>query len=291
MSLVDTLGPTLRFFDLNKDPFAPTADPEFFCFTIEYERCIFGLKRSIDARYGIVLILGHYGTGKTSLMRALMSHISHRHQLYQTALISSPNPEWTGKCLMSAICEQFRIPIPEGATLQQSQNAFNRFLFDHRHKINTLIIDDAQNLERREHIELLRLLQNLETPQHKLLNVVLFGQLELIPLIKAHPNFEQRVNNAFALKAMSYPDMKAMIRYRLAKAGHPPNEDLFDEESFRAIYQYSEGIPREVVAICRNSMTIAHRIQRRAIQGSIVHYAVNHTMVKGLMAMEIAPNN
>jgi general secretion pathway protein A len=282
--MLSTLGPTLRFFRLEKDPFAPTADPEFFYFTIEYERCIYGLKRSIDARYGIVLILGNYGTGKTSLMRALLSHISRRNQLYQTAIVSSPNPEWSSQCLMEAICEQFRISAPRGASLHQYQNAFNRFLYVNRSKVNTLIIDDAQNLEKREHIEILRLLQNLETPQHKLLNVVLFGQLDLIPQIRAHPNFEQRVNNAFVLKAMSFDDMKAMIRYRLAKAGYPAGEEMFDEESYRAIFQYTEGIPRETVAICRNCMMIAHRIQRDKIQNSIVHYAVNNTMVKGLSA-------
>jgi type II secretory pathway predicted ATPase ExeA len=62
---------------------------------------------------------------------------------------------------------------------------------------------------------------------------------------------------------------------------------MFDEDSYRTIYQYSEGIPREVVAICRNSMMIAHRIQRDKIQNSIVHYAINNTMVQGLLTEEV----
>lgn len=282
--MFDTLAPQLAYFHMNRDPFAPTADPEMFYFTIEYERCIYGLKRSIDARYGIVVILGSYGTGKTSLMRALLAHISRRDQLYQTAIISSPNPAWTSHCLMEAICDQFKITVPRGSSLHQYQDAFNHFLFENRNKINTLIIDDSQNLEKREHIELLRLLQNLETPQHKLLNLVLFGQMELVPLIKAHPNFEQRVNNAFVLKPMSFDDMKAMIDYRVAKAGYPQGESLFEEDSYRTIYQYSEGTPREVITICRNSMMIAHRIRRDKIPNSVVLYAINHTMAKGLMS-------
>jgi len=183
---------------------------------------------------------------------------------------------------MEAISEQFRIAVPRGSSIHQYQNAFNRFLYENRNRVNTLIIDDAQNLEKREHIEILRLLQNLETPQRKLLNLVLIGQLELIPLIKAHPNFEQRVSNAFVLKGMSYEDMKSMIKYRLAKAGYTQENDLFDEEAYRSVYQYSDGIPREVVTICRNSMMIAQRIHREKIQNSIVLYAMNHTMVKGL---------
>ncbi|GMV66540.1 MAG: hypothetical protein AMXMBFR75_23360 [Candidatus Hinthialibacteria bacterium] len=284
--MFETMAPQLEYFGLSRDPFAPTADPELFHFTIEYERCIYGLKRSIDARYGIVVILGNYGTGKTSLMRALLSHVSRRNQLYQTAIVASPNPAWGTDCLMEAICEQFRIAVPPGASLLKYQNAFNQFLYQSRNKINTLIIDDAQNLEKREHIEFLRLLQNLETPQYKLVNLVLFGQLELIPLIKAHPNFEQRINNTFVLKPMSYEDMKGMIRYRLAKSGYSSSVDMFEEESYRTIFQYSEGIPREIVSICRNSMMIAHRIRRDVIQNSVVLYAINHTMAKGLMSQE-----
>ena len=49
---------SFRFFGLERDPFAPTADPAFFYFTLEFERCLFGLKKSIDSRYGIVLIFG-----------------------------------------------------------------------------------------------------------------------------------------------------------------------------------------------------------------------------------------
>jgi type II secretory pathway predicted ATPase ExeA len=284
----DSLAPQLSFFHLERDPFAPTADPELFYFTIEYERCIYGLKRSIDARYGIVMILGNYGTGKTSLMRALLAHISKRSQHYQTAIVASPNPAWTSNCLMESICEQFRIEVPRGSSLLQYQNAFNRFLYESRGLVNTLIIDDSQNLEKREHIELLRLLQNLETPQHKLLNLVLFGQLELIPQIQAHPNFAQRVNNAFVLKPMSYEDMKAMIEYRLAKSGCPQGDSVFEEEAYRTIFQYSEGVPREVITICRNSMMIAHRIRREKIPNSVVLYAINHTMAKGLFSGEMA---
>jgi general secretion pathway protein A len=233
-----------------------------------------------------VAVLGNYGTGKTSLMRALLSHISKRTEIYQTAIVSSPNPAWTGNCLMEAICEQFRIQVPRGSSLHTYQNSFNRFLFDSRNRINTLIIDDAQNLEKREHIEILRLLQNLEAPQYKLLNLILIGQLELIPLIKAHPNFEQRVSNAFALKSMSYDDLCNMIRYRLNKAGYKNKIDLFDEDSYQAIFQYSQGIPREIVNICRNSLLIAQRIRRPHIQQSIVMYAINHTMMKGLASLE-----
>ena len=273
---------SFRFFGLERDPFTPTADPAFFYFTLEFERCLFGLKKSIDSRYGIVLVFGNYGTGKTSLMRHLFYHISRRTHLYNTAVIGSPNPGWSSYALMEEICHQFRIPVAR-PTMNAYQSGFNQFLIDNRNRINTLIVDDAQNLDKRENLETLRLLQNIETPQHKLLNLVMFAQMELIPGIKAQPNFEQRVNNAYVLSALSYNEMISMIHFRLQKAGLDSQVSLFDEESLRTIYEYSQGIPREVVTICRNAMVVAKRIGRPNVQNSIVMYAVNNLTVKGLV--------
>jgi len=184
---------------------------------------------------------------------------------------------------MEAILSQFQIEPGNKPSLFTCQQKFNEFLYHNRNRVNTLIIDDAQNLIKKEHIELLRLLQNLETPQHKLLNLVLFGQLDLIPAIKAHPNFEQRVNSAFVLNPLTYEDMTEMIRFRLHKAGLPPGEELFDDESYRTIYEFSLGIPREVVTICRNVLVIAKRIKKRKVQNSIVLYTINNITAKGLV--------
>lgn len=273
---------SFRFFGLERDPFTPTADPAFFYFTLEFERCLFGLKKSIDSRYGIVLVFGNYGTGKTSLMRHLFYHIARRTHLYNTAVIGSPNPGWTSFTLMEEICNQFRVPI-ERTSINSLQSGFNQFLINNRNRINTLIIDDAQNLDKRDHLETLRLLQNIETPQYKLLNLIMFAQMELIPVIKSQPNFEQRVNNAYVLNSMSYEDTIHMIRFRLQKAGLEAQERLFDEESLETIYEYSQGIPRDVITICRNSMVIAKRIGQSRIQNSMVLYAINNLTVKGLV--------
>jgi general secretion pathway protein A len=273
---------SFRFFGLDRDPFTPTADPAFFYFTLEFERCLFGLKKSIDSRYGIVLVFGNYGTGKTSLMRHLFYHIARRTHLYNTAVLGSPNPSWGGFTLMEEICNQFRIPVQK-PTINAYQSAFNQFLVNNRNRINTLIVDDAQNLDKKEHLETLRLLQNIETPQSKMLNLIMFAQLELIPVIKAQPNFEQRVNNAYVLNPLSYEETANMIRFRLAKAGLNAEENLFDEESLQTIYEFSQGSPRDIVTICRNSMVIAKRIGQPRIQNSIVMYAINNLTVKGLV--------
>ena len=64
-------------------------------------------------------------------------------------------------------------------------DTLNAYLVSNRDRINTLIIDDAQNLNKRGQLELLRLAQNLESPQHKLLNLVLFAQMEWMQVLRA----------------------------------------------------------------------------------------------------------
>ena len=273
-----------KAFGLRKDPFAPTADPGLFYLTVEFERCLYGLKKSIDSRYGIVLIFGNYGTGKTSLMRNLFFHISRREHLYNTAIISSPNPAWSSYSLLEAILEQFKVPFENQSSFSGRQSAFNNFIYENRNRINTLIIDDAQNLSKKDHIELLRLLQNLETPQHKLLNLVMFGQMDLVPAIKRQPNFEQRVNNAYILNPLNFDDMKEMIQFRLLKCGLSGEHELFEPGCFELIYEHSGGVPREVITICRNSLVLAKRIKKDMVQKGIVMYAINNLIPKGVLA-------
>lgn len=274
-------SPIYRCFNLREEPFAPTADPKYFYFTKEYRECMYRIKNSISSRQGIVLLFGNYGSGKTSLMRTLISNISQNGTFYtNTAIISSPNPSWSVEELLEAIVTQFKIEI-EGDSTYNYTNSLNKFLFDNKNCINTLFIDDGQNLKE-DHIELLRLIQNLESPQHKLLNIVIFGQLEMIPLIESQVNFSQRVNTAFVLNPLDFEDTKNLISFRLHQAGLAQNEDIFNGESYQIIYEFSQGIPREIVTICRNSLGIANRIGKRRIDQRIILYTIKNTTLKGL---------
>ena len=66
MENIDTSQALLSFFGLRRQPFAATADPMYFYATREHKECLFRLWNSIDERNGIAVVLGHYGTGKTT---------------------------------------------------------------------------------------------------------------------------------------------------------------------------------------------------------------------------------
>lgn len=267
----------LEFLGLREQAFAPTADPAYFYATAEHKECLFRLWNSIDNRHGIAVVIGNYGTGKTTLLRKLITGMNADKEQYCTAVIGSPIPSWTSFALLESIVAQFGLR-PEEKSFVAYMEALNRFLLSNRNRVCTLIIDDAQNLNKRGQIELLRLVQNLETQQHKLLNLVLFAQLEWVEVLRAAPNFAQRVNMNFTLHPISLEDMRNFIEYRLFQAGSREGSGPeFDPLALRAIHAYAEGNPRVIVTLCRNALLVAAQLHTRKVGHEIIVHTIEKT--------------
>ncbi len=279
LGVTDQMQSHLDFFGLREQPFAPTADPVYFYATQEHKECLFRLWSSIDQRHGIAVVLGNYGTGKTTLLRKIMTGMAADPERYNTAVIGSPIPSWTSFALLESIVAQFNLR-PAHTSFVAYMDALNQYLLASRNQVSTLIIDDAQNLNKRGQLELLRLVQNLETHQHKLLNLVLFAQLEWLQVLQAAPNFEQRINMTFTLQPICYEETQHFVEFRLRQAGsqqgHGPQ---FDAGAIRAIHGYAEGNPRVIVTLCRNALLVASQIRTRLIGRDIILHTIDKTTV------------
>lgn len=272
----DSPQTVLSFFGLREQPFAATADPSFFCAVREHKECLFRLWNTIDECHGIAVVLGHYGTGKTTLLRKLLTGMRAKPDVYNTAVLASPIPSWTSFSLLEAIVGQFQVR-PEKRSFVSYMEALYRYLLAHRERITTLIIDDAQNLNKRGQLELLRLAQNLETPQHKLLNLVFFAQLEWMSVLRAAPNFEQRISLSYTLKPLSIQETERLIGFRLRKAGAGPQGPVFDDVALKIIQAYAEGSPRVTVTLCRNALMLAAQVDTRRIGQAIMLHTIQKT--------------
>ena len=267
----------MKRFGLRQQPFAPTADPSFFFAAREHKSCLYRLWSSIDQRHGIAVILGNYGTGKTTLLRKLMTGMAADPARYNTAVIGSPIPSWTSFALLEAIARQFRLDPPE-RSFAAYMETLNQYLLANRGRISTLIIDDAQNLNKRGQLELLRLVQNLETPQHKLLNLGLFGQLEWKRVLAAAPNFAQRINLTYTLQALSLDELAKLITFRVQRAGGQRGQKpIFSDNAIEMIHAYSEGNPRLIVTICRNALLLAGRLKKEEVDSDLILHTVEKT--------------
>ena len=267
----------LGLLGLREQPFAPTADPAYFYATQGHKECLFRLWNGIDSCHGIAVVLGNYGTGKTTLLRKLITGMNADPDRYLTAVIGSPIPSWTSFALLESIVAQFGLRPPEHSFVSYMET-LNQHLLENRNRICTLIIDDAQNLNKRGQIELLRLVQNLETQQQKLLNLVFFAQLEWTQVLRAAPNFEQRVNLTYTLEPIQFDETRQFIDFRLHQAGaEPGNGPVFEEPAQRAIHAYAEGSPRVIVTLCRNCLLLAAQLRTRNISPEIVLHTIEKT--------------
>src|SRR3990167_8278815 len=93
------------FYRLKESPFNVTADSSFFFSSQAHSEAFSHLQFGIDQRKGIIVITGEVGTGKTTLCRTLLNHLSKQ---VKTALIL--NPQFSDEELLRMILQDFGIP-------------------------------------------------------------------------------------------------------------------------------------------------------------------------------------
>jgi len=134
-----------------------------------------------------------------------------------------------------------------------------------------LVVDEAHHLSA-EILEEIRLLSNLETPQEKLLQILLVGQSELDEKLDSVSlrQLKQRIALRSHLLPLSSDETKGYIERRLLVAGSPFPSALFPPETVAAVYQHSQGLPRLINTICENALIAAYARQMRSVSPDII---------------------
>lgn len=244
----------LDFFNLNGIPFSITPDPEFF-FLADAHRCVIEkIHYGIQSRMGFMLLSGEVGTGKTTLCRILLD------QLQKSARsVYLINPSLSGKELIASILDDLGVSWPARSTKKDLIDHLNRFLLDQEHSQPVvIIIDDAQTMPVAT-LEDLRLLSNLETDKHKLLQMLLVGQPELIAKLNRPElrQLKQRITVSCFLNFLSMEEVRGYIERRLFIAGNQ-GQIRFSPKVIRLIHKRSGGIPRMINKIGDMALTAAY---------------------------------
>jgi general secretion pathway protein A len=199
---------------------------------------------------GIAAIFGTIGSGKTSLARRIWEQYATQPE-YTFALLIHPNYP-TPFQFLKAILREYGLIKPK-RSLEDMVAYFEEFLIEqHKNgKTPTLVIDEAQTL-RPPSLELLRQLLNFETNTEKLLQIILFGDNDLLLRLDRSPALKDRVTIFGALTSLSRQDSDDLItfRYRVAGGSTLP----FGQDALAAIFKYSQGLPRRICRICDNAL-------------------------------------
>jgi type II secretory pathway predicted ATPase ExeA len=275
---MNLLSPMLEFYGLREQPFAGTSDPAYFYAAPPYRECLFRIWTGLEGGFGPVIVLGNPGMGKTVVLRKLLSHLALSPDRYNVAVIASPSPTWTALSLLEAILDRFGIDA-DGRSFSSQLEALNRYLLADPERINLLVIDDSQNLIRRGQVELLRLTQNIETPQRKLLNLVIFGQSSWVGALHETPNFTQRAHAIVTLNPLSREDSLRMVEFRLRQAGAQDPYAIFTQTALHRLHDNARGVPRTLVTLCRNALIVGSMAKARPIGPEVVQYATDKTQL------------
>ncbi len=262
----------LNHFGLKEKPFEITVDPRFLYLSETHKEALAHLVYAVQEKKGFAVITGDVGTGKTTLVQTLLSRLDGNTR---TAFIFNPKVENNGEFLHS-ICEDLEIHGEKGSKVDYLTR-LNQFLLDcFARKENVVVIIDEAHTLSPELLEEIRLLTNLETPSHKLLQVMLLGQPELDNIL-SQPRFlplKQRINVRYRLQPLSQKETGEYITRRLRVAGARTTQ-LFTAEALKKIYQYSRGIPRVINIVCDNALTNGYGGEKKMIDAGIIREAIS----------------
>ena len=262
----------LEHFGLNEQPFNITPDPRFLYYSEKHREAFDHLVYGIDQRKGFIELVGEVGAGKTTLCRAVLGALP---DTIRSALVL--NPAVSENQLLRAILQDFGL-TPKGKDRMGHIEQLNAFLLDQMNSGHNvvLIIDEAQDLHE-EVLEQIRLLNNLETDQYKLMQIILAGQPELKRKLdrKDLRQLKQRIMVRCYLSLLNLQETGDYIRHRLDVAGANPDV-YFDDAAVRLVFKKSKGTPRMINAISDNAMLAAFVSGTPVVRAPEVRRAIKH---------------
>ena len=264
-----------KILGLDTEPFSTSPDPAFFYESQEHHTALMRLMIEIRLKRGLSVILGDVGIGKTTLSRKLFHMLKERSDII-FHMILDPNYE-SEELFLESLIRTFGIePNSPDPSILDYKQALKKYLFEkgvEENKTVVLLIDEAQKLNPVS-LEMLRVLLNYETNEYKLLQLVLLGQLELVPKLKQMKNLCDRISLKYVINPLDERDMREMISFRLKAAGYSSSVDFFTKDAITEIYRYTQGYPRRIAMLCHDALEYLVMRNKEAVTGDIIQELV-----------------
>ncbi len=241
------------FFGITEAPFSIVPSARFLYLSERHREALTHMLSGLTDGGGFGLLTGEVGTGKTTVLRAMISRLP---QQAQVAVIL--NPALSSHDLLATICDELGLSYRDEASFKQLTDIiYQHLIANHAAGRQTLLlVDEAQHLMP-DVLEQLRLLTNLETDSRKLLKVVLIGQPELQQLLQQERlrQLAQRITSRYHLLPLTETEVSEYIHYRLSAVDclYP----VFNANVISYIAKQTQGVPRLINLVCDKSMQLA----------------------------------
>ena len=243
------------YFGLKQPPFKITPDTSLFFPGGNRGAILNALIYAITSGEGIVKVVGEVGSGKTMLCRMLTVELPENVEVVYMA-----NPSLSPDNILHAIAFELKLDVNSQDDRLRVMQSLQQYLLK-RHAENrqvVVFVEEAQSMPIAT-LEEIRLLSNLETMQHKLLQIVLFGQPELDQMIarKEIRQLKERITYSFRLKPLKTDEVRDYINTRLRASGSRSGE-LFTGASINEITRFSRGLLRRINILADKAMLSAY---------------------------------
>ena len=255
----------LDHYNLHLKPFQISTDPRFLWLGEKHQEALAVLKYGILDNKGFLLLTGDVGTGKTTLLNALIDSLGDDVLVAMVA-----DPGLAKMDFFNFVADSFGLN-----TRFKSKGEFliylKNFLLDlnHQNKQALLIIDECQHLNQKM-LEEVRLLSNIEKASTKLINIFFVGQSEFNNIILRPQNraIRQRITINYNIASLSEAETIEYIRFRLGVAGS--EEPIFTSAAIEEVYKFSNGYPRLINIICDQALLTGYVKEKKHVDEKIV---------------------
>jgi type II secretory pathway predicted ATPase ExeA len=241
----------LEHYGLDRPPFKITPDTSMFYEGSKRGAALEALIYAINSGEGIIKVVGEVGSGKTMLCRMLEVRLSGIVDIVYIA-----NPSLSPDNILHVIAHELHLDVTTYESKLDVMQKLQAYLLK-KHANNrqvVVFVEEAQSMPV-ETLEEIRLLSNLETDQHKLLQMVLFGQPELDDKL-AQPQIRQlkeRITHSFYLDPFPPEDTLEYLNFRLRSVGYR-GPSLFNQRTASAVEKFSNGLSRRINIIADKAL-------------------------------------
>lgn len=281
-----------RILGMEKEPFSTSPDPAFFYESRNHKSALANLMIELRLKRGLSVLLGDVGTGKTTLGRKLIQMLSEREGFIFHLILDPSYP--SEDLFLASLIRTFGVDTghpPSGPV--EARDALEQYLFRlgvRENQTVVLIIDEAQKLHPHS-LEMLRILLNYETNEHKLLQLVLLAQLELMPKVVQMPNVLDRISMKFILQPLDEEETREMIHFRLHQAGFRGRYHLFLDEAIKEIHRATGGYPRKIAMLCHKALKALVMSHQEVVSRQIIEELIGQEVRAGWQSASPRPKS
>jgi len=260
----------LEHFGLKEPPFRITPHTDFFFAGADRGATLEALIYAVLHDEGIVKVSGEVGSGKTMLCRVLMERLpSHVDTIYLAT------PSLARDEILEAIGDELGLALSGKRTAVALRELQEHLIARYGQGRRVVILIDEAHAMPEETLEEVRLLSNLESNRHKLLQIVLFGQPELdATLAQARlRQLRDRVTHAFRMRPLSKTEAARYLSFRMRAAGYRGPE-VFAPGAVGLIAGASDGLTRRINILADKALLSAFTENGHAVTPSHVRAAV-----------------